>query len=146
MGTLSERRDLEIKSSLFSCLGTMGGRLCREVSVPWLSTWSRCNTRGLTTFFRGVLEKKMLKMGRRQCRVGGMNTRLSWAGCSTLVLGRPKDSNLINYLVGGGRDITLLSTWKGYREGCSTLALGRSRGSSLISYLVGGKRDDGGCF
>ena len=79
-GTLSERRDLGNKSSLFSCLGTMGGRLCREVSVPWLSTWNRCNTRGLTTFFRGVLEKKMLKLGRRQCRVGGMNTRLSWAG------------------------------------------------------------------
>ena len=54
VGTISERRDLGIKSSLFSFLCSMGGRLCREVSVTWLSTWNRCNIRGLNTFFRGV--------------------------------------------------------------------------------------------
>ena len=60
-----------------------------------------------------------------------------------MVLGRPKDSSLINYLVGGGRDIAWLSTENMYRAGMgySTLSMGRVRGSRLIHYLVGGGRD-----
>ena len=60
-----------------------------------------------------------------------------------MVLGRPKDSSLIYYLVGGGRAITWLSTWNRYRVGVgySTLSMGRVSCSSLINYLVGGGRD-----
>ena len=55
----------------------------------------------------------------------------------------PKDSSLINYLVGGGRDIAWLSTENMYRAGMgySTLSMGRVRSSSLIHYLDGGGRD-----
>ena len=61
-----------------------------------------------------------------------------------MVLGGTKDSSLISFLVGGGRDITWLSIWSRFRAGVGfSIMSGRVRGSSLVHYLalVRGGRD-----